>query len=185
MKRFGYIGYILIAIIMICICYIDFSYAQEFSGSYDFDDINSDDEALVKSSIELTEKYCQKYQYDTKGCMYNPDNELYSQSGKISTFNICYCDTARMLGQDGDNCIDDKPVSFEHESVPLTKGYVAFDGDGNAIFAGCYRFTFDENNNALKPTDLNSNMSNKSCSMTLYAQWEANSQFSWARYMYI
>ena len=77
-------------------------------------------------AIEAMNKYCQKDQ-SVKGCVYDKNDTLYTLSGKHKNTNVGSWDI----------------ITFKTDSnTPLTRGYVTADGNGNIMFAGCYREHF-------------------------------------------
>lgn len=81
------------------------------------DPIKSDE---TKESISETKEFCLE-NIQKGGCLYDPNDTLYTSSGKVTNSNAGIILT-----------IDD---------AKLTRGYQAVDSDGNLVFAGCYKKT--------------------------------------------
>lgn len=73
----------------------------------------------IDNAKKNTEEYCED-DIQKKGCVYDPTNTLYTQSGKIKNCNYYSCVTS---GSD----------------TQLVRGYQDSDANGNLVFAGCYK----------------------------------------------
>ena len=73
----------------------------------------------IDNAKKATEEYC-KGDKEKKGCIYDPNNTLYTESGKVEN------------GHFGSYLIS-------LSGVKLTRGYQAADSNGNMVFAGCYK----------------------------------------------
>lgn len=80
------------------------------------DPIKSDE---TKESISETKEFCLE-NIEKKGCMYDPNDELYTKSGEI--YNESFY------------------VNFTVKNADLVRGYQSVDSDGNLVFAGCYKY---------------------------------------------
>lgn len=76
----------------------------------------------TKESISETKEFCLK-NIEKKGCMYDPNDELYTKSGKVKNRN--------------------GTIKVTINNADLVRGYQAVDSDGNLVFAGCYRGSID------------------------------------------
>lgn len=83
------------------------------------DPIKSDE---TKESISETKEFCLE-NIEKKGCMYDPNDELYTKSGKVKNRN--------------------GTIKVTINNADLVRGYQAVDSDGNLVFAGCYKSSID------------------------------------------
>lgn len=83
------------------------------------DQIKSDE---TKESISETKEFCLE-NIEKKGCMYDPNDELYTKSGKVKNRN--------------------GTIKVTINNADLVRGYQAVDSDGNLVFAGCYKSSID------------------------------------------
>lgn len=79
------------------------------------DPIKSDE---TKESISETKEFCLE-NIEKKGCLYDPNDELYTKSGRIENENWV--------------------IRITSNNTNLVRGYQAVDSDGNLVFAGCYK----------------------------------------------
>lgn len=79
----------------------------------------------TQKGIDETKEFCLE-NIQKGGCLYDPNDTLYTSSGQIYNENWAY--------------------SILLRDAKLTRGYQAVDSDGNLVFAGCYKFT-------ISPTD--------------------------------
>ena len=76
----------------------------------------------TKESISETKEFCLE-NIEKKGCMYDPNDELYTKSGKVKNRN--------------------GTIKVTINNADLVRGYQAVDSDGNLVFAGCYKSSID------------------------------------------
>lgn len=76
----------------------------------------------TKESISETKEFCLE-NIEKKGCMYDPNDELYTKSGKVKNRN--------------------GTIKVTINNADLVRGYQAVDSDGNLVFAGCYKGSID------------------------------------------
>ncbi len=82
-------------------------------------------EEEIDKAKEAMEKYCQQDTKDIKGCIYDPNDTMYTQSGAIHNSNYWLELTTP-------------------SSLPLSRGYVTANAQGELLFAGCYKGHFDD-----------------------------------------
>ena len=72
----------------------------------------------IDNAKKATEEYCEEDK-EKKGCIYDPNNTLYTESGKVENSNF--------------------GAWISLSGAKLTRGYQAADSNGNMVFAGCYK----------------------------------------------
>ena len=124
----------LVYIVILFVFFINNLYAKE-----DYEDIglsHSSSEQVEKAK-QATADYCDESK-TVKGCIYDKNNSIYTEFKPSE------------MGEDAKYYFTDKI-----KSLPLVRGYVAFNGKGEAIYAGCYRYDYkksdflDDNGNFL------------------------------------
>ena len=100
------------------------------------DDLSPTSNSQIAKQKETIENYCDKNK-KIDGCIYDKNNSIYTKSSKLNFSHIS-------SNYESGNA-DYGPATFNFPAdIPLTRGYQAFDGNGDAVFAGCYRYV---NNN--------------------------------------
>ena len=94
------------------------------------------DKDKYNNAEEARQAYCRDGSSAINGCIYdsknNTNNSFYAYAD-IHVSDLKYKNDPERWS------------TFDIPSnVPLTRGYIAFDGNGQAIFAGCYRYYFDQ-----------------------------------------
>ena len=72
----------------------------------------------IDNAKKATEEYCEEDK-EKKGCIYDSNNILYTDSGTVRNENAA--------------------VSLTLSGRKLVRGYQAADANGNMVFAGCYK----------------------------------------------
>ncbi len=80
--------------------------------------VHASQEEVDKAKEAMTQ-YCQEDKESLKGCIYDPNDTMYTHSGAIKNSNFW--------------------VEFKSGNIPLTRGYVTANAQGEMVFAGCYK----------------------------------------------
>ena len=109
----------------------NYVYAEEDQGSFeDFvSQLNYSSQTAIANAAKAREEYCDE-ETDIKGCLYDKNNELYTKLNYSTIYTIT----------------SGYAVSFWYitfENGTLNRAYQAFDGQGNAVFVGCYKYKYD------------------------------------------
>ena len=95
------------------------------------DELSPESEEQIAKQKEAIDKYCSENEKPS-GCVYDENNSLYTNT-KSERYNFWWMASKVNVSQ-----------SFVIPSgLKLTRGYQTFDGNGNAVFAGCYRVKVD------------------------------------------
>ena len=107
---------------------------SEEEASEDEKKLSPESEEQIRLAKEATDAYCQEDK-KVEGCLYDRESTLYTESN----YSIKFCDT--LTTKDGKSC-----YPYQAYNVPLRRGYQAFNGNGEAIFVGCYKtvYHYDE-----------------------------------------
>lgn len=92
------------------------------------DDLSPTSQAQLNTQKEAIDKYCSENE-TVKGCLYDKNNTLYTQSVKAN-YGVGVSEAGMSLTES----------YLIPAGVELTRGYQTFDGNGNAVFSGCYRY---------------------------------------------
>ncbi len=92
------------------------------------DDLSPTSQGQIETQKSAIDKYCSENEKIT-GCIYDKSSNLYSGTKEV---DYAFWWPA--------NKINIAQYFKVPSGVTLTRGYQTFDGNGNAVFAGCYRF---------------------------------------------
>lgn len=94
-------------------------------------DFSPESQEQVNKQKQAIENYCDENK-TIKGCVYDKNKDVYTKSASLNYKHSC------------SDCYDYDTIGpatfFFPKDIPLTRGYQTFDGNGNAVFAGCYRY---------------------------------------------
>ncbi len=103
--------------------------------------LDPDSQEQVSKQKQAIEDYCDENK-TIKGCIYDKNKDVYTKSISLNYKHI--------EGSEGWANPDLGAATFFFpKDIPLTRGYQAFDGNGNAVFAGCYRYVKTEDSSNL------------------------------------
>lgn len=105
----------------------------------------------VQKQLNAIEAYCTEGS-KLNGCIYQKTNSLYA---KIPARTYSHTDTAADFGRQQTGVTYMKGI-LKTPELTLHKGYQTFDGNGNGVFAGCYKYELTEStyNNAIKNSEF-------------------------------
>ena len=107
-------------------------FAWTFVYAADDDDfgLSPESQEQVERQRQARDKYCEEGA-QLSGCLYDKNNKLYTETEKIS-YKHPYQEFA--------NADVGGATFYVPSGLPLIRGYQTFDGNGNAVFAGCYKY---------------------------------------------
>ena len=99
-------------------------------------------DSQVEKQKKATEAYCDE-NAKLSGCIYDKNNPVYTKfpSGKHQV--IHYTNTSGAGGSQNQT-YDSNGYLTISKDVDIVRGYQSFDGNGNAVYAACYRYKVTE-----------------------------------------